>query len=138
MIWFFRVIRVKKKKKSPSFEDGIFGAGDGNRTRVAGLGSGCSAIELRLHCFHIIAVKSAIVNRFTKFFHRRIKFFTGAWVSRIFLSAAIELECDLATTARVPLTSPRAKRTILCETVSVKRTRISGEPIERSPFTVFG
>lgn len=73
MIWDFRVIRVKKRKNPPSFEDGIFGAGDGNRTRVAGLGSGCSAIELRLRYYHIIAVKSAIVNRFTKIFHRRKK-----------------------------------------------------------------
>lgn len=77
VIWDFRVIRVKKRKNPPSFEDGIFGAGDGNRTRVAGLGSGCSAIELRLRCYHIIAVKSAIVNRFTKIFHRRKKLFYG-------------------------------------------------------------
>ncbi len=42
-------------KKSPATKSGAFGAADGNRTRVSGLGSVRSTIELQPHLFQCIA-----------------------------------------------------------------------------------
>ncbi len=43
------------KIKSPATKSGAFGAADGNRTRVSGLGSVRSTIELQPHLFQCIA-----------------------------------------------------------------------------------
>ena len=54
------IIHTKNKRhREGAF---VFGADDGNRTRVFGLGSGHSAIELHLHLFiHIIIVQKALI-----------------------------------------------------------------------------
>ena len=44
------------KIKSPATKSGAFGAADGNRTRVSGLGSVRSTIELQPHLFQCIVL----------------------------------------------------------------------------------
>lgn len=44
-----------RRGKSPATKSGAFGAADGNRTRVSGLGSVRSTIELQPHLFQCIA-----------------------------------------------------------------------------------
>ena len=53
------------KKTLAAKASGFYGADDGNRTRVTGLGSECSAIELRLRDGSIIAQRTAFVNTFS-------------------------------------------------------------------------
>ena len=54
-----------RKKPLAAKASGFHGADDGNRTRVTGLGSECSAIELRLRDESIIAQRTAFVNTFS-------------------------------------------------------------------------
>ena len=60
-----------QKKKSSKWSLSFFGAGDGNRTRVFGLGSGHSAIELHLlRCLTII-IQNALGVKYPSAFSQK-------------------------------------------------------------------
>ena len=60
-----------QKKKSSKWSLSFFGAGDGNRTRVFGLGSGHSAIELHLLGCPTIIIQNALGVKYPSAFFQK-------------------------------------------------------------------